>query len=85
MDWKSTQREIGICQMKKMKYVKSRGRFWNRDILESALLLLLVGVECECSDQKEVDHEMCELMDPRFRGSGGVKRSSSSSINRLVN
>ena len=44
MDWKSTQREIGICQMKKMKYVKSRGRFWNRDILEGALGLSRTSV-----------------------------------------
>jgi hypothetical protein len=45
MDWKSTQREIGICQMKNMKYVRSNGRFWNRDILTS--LIGVFGVPAE--------------------------------------
>lgn len=37
IDWKSTHSEMGMCQMKNIKYVKSKGRFWNRDILRIPL------------------------------------------------
>jgi len=53
--------------MKNMKYVKSKGRFWNRDILEWALALDVVWIE---GDQKS--QRIDELLIGVFRGSGGV-------------
>jgi hypothetical protein len=55
--------------MKKMKYVKSKGRFWNRDILERVLATL----KCILREvTKRMDELVVELLNWRFRGSGGV-------------
>jgi hypothetical protein len=55
--------------MKKMKYVKSKGRFWNRDILERVLATL----KCILREvTKKMDELVVELLNWRFRVSGGV-------------